>query len=339
MPSAVMQTYLKAVQGRLKSETSGNATGQGLNGAWLIEHLKGNNWWLRKERAKWVCGKLHVQFSEPEYYRDILIWLPDVRWGAVALLGNKLDSKTKQPLFNKAAWKKANNVLREILDGNASDPPGFSFYTVRLDSKGEPKKNKYGFEILDCNRGTNDVENIHKTLLTVFGTWHVGVEMSDCLLTERRHRHNHKVSERRRLGFPRIGHYDTWLIDALQILVEKNHGVLLYPFWSNASDYKETSESFDTVALHTKDLAAAVSSININDSAVKLTRDQNHLCKSMGSKLPFLPVDGEVEVRLFHQLVLNAPFDEDEMAIEWCKHVDGTFIFPKFPVHLRTYRE
>ena len=85
MPSAVMQTYLKAVQGRLKSETSGNATGQGLNGAWLIEHLKGNNWWLRNERAKWVCGKLHVQFSEPEYYRDILIWLPDVRWGAVAL--------------------------------------------------------------------------------------------------------------------------------------------------------------------------------------------------------------------------------------------------------------
>eukprot|EP00978_Attheya_sp_CCMP212_P039681 scaffold208649_cov24-Attheya_sp.AAC.2 len=88
-PSAVMQTYLKAVQGRLKLETSGNATGQCLNGngTWLMlmEHLKGNDWWLRKEKAQWVCGKLHVQFSEPEYYRDILIWLPDVLWGAVAL--------------------------------------------------------------------------------------------------------------------------------------------------------------------------------------------------------------------------------------------------------------
>eukprot|EP00978_Attheya_sp_CCMP212_P037952 scaffold183316_cov56-Attheya_sp.AAC.2 len=55
-PSAVMHTYLKAVQGRLKSETSGNATGQGLNGAWLMEHLKGNDWWLRKEKGQWMCA-------------------------------------------------------------------------------------------------------------------------------------------------------------------------------------------------------------------------------------------------------------------------------------------
>ena len=28
--------------------------------------------------------------------------------------GNKIDSTTKQPLFNKAAWKKADNVLKEV---------------------------------------------------------------------------------------------------------------------------------------------------------------------------------------------------------------------------------
>jgi hypothetical protein len=31
--------------------------------------------------------------------------------------GNKIDSTTKQPLFNKAAWKKADNVLKEVGQG------------------------------------------------------------------------------------------------------------------------------------------------------------------------------------------------------------------------------
>jgi hypothetical protein len=93
------------------------------------------------------------------------------------------------------------------------------------------------------------------------------------------HRHNHKCSERRRYGFPRIGHYDTWLIDAIQLIVQRNHGVLLYPDWVNASDYKNTSESFGTIALHNQELADAVNGISIDDGdAVKLTHDMQYLC-------------------------------------------------------------
>ena len=61
-----------------------------------------------------------------------------------------------------------------------------------------------------------------------FGEWCTGVEMADMLIAEFRHRYNHRASERRRLGFPRLGHYDTWLVDSIQLLVERNHGVLLY---------------------------------------------------------------------------------------------------------------
>ena len=90
-------------------------------------------------------------------------------------------------------------------------------------------------------------------LVALYGTWWcTGAEMSDALLSERQHRCNQKIKERKRLGFPKLGHYGTWKIDALQLLVEKNHGILLYPDWSNASDYKDTSESFGTVALHSK---------------------------------------------------------------------------------------
>jgi hypothetical protein len=35
---------------------------------------------------------------------------------------------TGKPLFNNAAWAKADNVLKEINAGLVSDPPDFNFY-------------------------------------------------------------------------------------------------------------------------------------------------------------------------------------------------------------------
>ena len=278
------------------------------------------------------------------------------------IFGSKIDSRTKKPLFNTEAWKKANNLLKEILQGYYSDPPGVSFYTLRLNRKGDVMKNRYGFELIECNRGTNRTENFHKQILTTFGTWHTGIEMSDCLTAERRHRFNHRVSERRRLGFPQLGHFDTWLVDSLQILVMRNHGALLYSDWTNASDYKDTDESFGTVALHSQELADAVEAAwkrikehedlidkenegkaeedRVQITKVKLTQDQKYLCTGMGTDLPFLPFfGGEHESKLFARKVLEAPMDDEEMAIEWTQHVDGINIFPKLPVHIRTQRE
>ena len=254
-------------------------------------------------------------------------------------LGDKVDPKTGKPLFNEAAWKKAGNLLKEILDGHFSDPPGYSFYTTKLNNKGEPMLNKYGFVLLLCNRGTNDVENFHKLLVAIFGTWHIGIEMSDCLLRERRHRHNQMCSENRRLGFPRIGHCDTWLIDKLQLLVQANRGVILYPHWVNASDYKNTSETFGTVALHNEELANKLSHRVSQLPPVKLTHDMKYLCEMMGTKLPFLPVHTIEERSLFGKMILRNIKDPDEQALEWVDFVDGVKIFPKLPVHLRNYRE
>ena len=51
-----------------------------------------------------------------------------------------------------------------------------------------------------------------------------------------------------------------WLIDSLQLLVEANHGALLYPGWSNTSSYKPTKEGFGTVPLHSQELGKAIES-------------------------------------------------------------------------------
>lgn len=56
---------------------------------------------------------------------------------------------------------------------------------------------QYGISLLDCNRGTNNVEAIHEQLATLYGTWKMGVQMSDALLSERRYWYNHKINERK----------------------------------------------------------------------------------------------------------------------------------------------
>ncbi|CAJ1958312.1 unnamed protein product [Cylindrotheca closterium] len=256
--------------------------------------------------------------------------------------GGMIDSTSKKPLFNKTAWKKANNILKEILRGYYSDPPGYSFYSTKFNKRGEPMVNAYGFDILSCRRGTNDVESTHKLLLSIFGTWHIGLQMSDCLLRERRHRHNQRCSEKRRLGHPCIGHYDTWLIDALQILVQVNHGILLHPNWINSSDFKNTQEKFGTITLHDAELAEALAKVQIDES-VRLTHDMQYLCSVMGTKLPLLPVHTIDERRHFSNLVVQLQNGQDKsckkMALEWTKAVNGVTIFPKLPVHLRNYRD
>ena len=198
--------------------------------------------------------------------------------------------------------------------------------------------NAYGFELLYSSRGTCDVELFHKIVVTTFGTWHCGIEMSDCLLRERRHRHNHRCSENRRLGFPRIGHYDTWLIDKLQLLVQANHGIILYPHWVNSSNFKNTPETFGTIALHDEELANELSKIEVGPD-VKPTHDMKYLCQVMGTKLPLLPVHTVAERKLFYQIILKNIMDPRQQALEWVKGVNGVDIFPKLPVHLWNYRE
>lgn len=252
--------------------------------------------------------------------------------------GDVVDSTTGRPLFNDKAWKRANNVLKLILDGLISDPPGISLYSIALHEDGSPKTNKYGFHILHCHRGTSGVENIHKNIHQIWSSWHMGVEMSDCLLREFRHRHNHNVSVKKRLGYPDIGHYDTWKVDEIQNLVEQNHSILVYPNWSNASDMRQTKESLGTVPLHNKTLEEEMASITLSDD-VKFNGTLQYLKDAMNVKCPFLPVLKDEEKQLFSRLMLEhgEKIDENKMAREWCKYVDGKDIFPKLPTHLRTY--
>ena len=81
-----------------------------------------------------------------------------------------------------------------------------------------------------------------------------------------------------------------WLIYCNDYYI-KNHGVTLYPHWSNASDFKDTDKSFDTVALHSSDLHQALENRcdRISWKNIKLTREQKAISRAQGVKLCTLP--------------------------------------------------
>jgi hypothetical protein len=37
-------------------------------------------WWIRKAHVPWIVKKLGLKMSYLAYYRDVYVWLPDIRW-------------------------------------------------------------------------------------------------------------------------------------------------------------------------------------------------------------------------------------------------------------------
>ena len=74
-------------------------------------------------------------------------------------------------------------------------------------------EDKYGMDMIEYCRGTDRTEAYHRQLIITYGSWYIGMEVSGCLLAERRNRHNNTVVEMRRFGFPKYGHKNTWNID------------------------------------------------------------------------------------------------------------------------------
>ena len=79
VPSGVHQRYVWAVHERIKTELSRNFNG--LETPWLLNHLKENDWWIRREHALRIVIKLSLPKEHLAYYQSLYIWIPDKRWG------------------------------------------------------------------------------------------------------------------------------------------------------------------------------------------------------------------------------------------------------------------
>ena len=74
----VQQLYVRAIQQRLQEELS--PASQSTVKPWLLEYLNDNDWWLRTVHARTIVKNLGLKLEHRPYYRDVYVWLPDVRW-------------------------------------------------------------------------------------------------------------------------------------------------------------------------------------------------------------------------------------------------------------------
>ena len=77
-PLGVQQAVVKVITERLAEEVrEANKSAD----TWLLKHLKENDWWIRKEHARKFAKRLGLKAAHYAYYRDIYVFLPDVKYG------------------------------------------------------------------------------------------------------------------------------------------------------------------------------------------------------------------------------------------------------------------
>ena len=90
----IQQDYMRAIHDRLRCEAKGGL--KALEPSWLLDHLKENDWWIRKEQAwtmiknlkdkqksKSTYADVELQTHNKLYYRNINVWMPELMWEGV----------------------------------------------------------------------------------------------------------------------------------------------------------------------------------------------------------------------------------------------------------------
>lgn len=114
------------------------------------------------------------------------------------------DARTGKPLFDSTAREKQKGVLRDVLDGYLSDPPGIELYHA-------VGKDMDGLTIYRCLRGTNSVEGgVHQNIIRMFQSFNASPQLAVGLLSEYVLRHNLTVLCRNTTGRSYKDHFDIW---------------------------------------------------------------------------------------------------------------------------------
>jgi hypothetical protein len=158
------------------------------------------------KRAKdpdWLWKRVRRYIPRKEVLHPILKEFFEC-WGKVICSVHKI------PLFNEESWKKANAVLQDVQRGWLSDPESIPLYVVN-------GSDQNGLTVYHCLRGTNSVEGaIHNPIWRAFAALKASPELADALTADYRHRHNTKAESRHRQNTVYKGHFDPWLLHAIQ---------------------------------------------------------------------------------------------------------------------------
>ena len=294
---------------------------------------------LQQEGSSWD-EKLKYQ---PKYLWKLVrrtIPPPEQLYDLVANLfqtyGSLKDSITGQPLFNAAAWKSAKSVLKLVQAGYISDPPGIDlYYQVGLDRK------KDGLPVWRCMRGTNFTEGgVHHSIRHAFPDSSISARHAVNRLADFQLHHNLSAGTYNKTGQKFSGHYDIWLYDKLQLLVEKLRTLVpnshTIKGWTNGTMYAPTNEVFGILPI--PEITRIKAAIQPAIPAAVIKKGHWYLALRQGTQYAVIAIHTTEEKQLFSKLMRESPsFNRNNQDPDWKQavqiwnrdHVDGKTIFYK----------
>ncbi|KAF8328650.1 hypothetical protein F5887DRAFT_897466 [Amanita rubescens] len=244
------------------------------------------------------------------------------------------DANTNQPLFNRASFRTAQNILHNVRLGYYSDPVGIKLYTFVRDDKN-------GLPVYRCIQGTNSIEGgIHMNIVKRFGSYNVSPRFA--------------VGTKNRTGKPYQGSFDIWQRNQIAKLIDSTRCVFMEPNepsaigWLNGNDYKQSQETFGILPLP----RASQVTLGMHQHSDQFVAGEKikhaDLAKQQQTQIAILPVHTPAERALFRLLMSmsNGPFSATgtnrqlnwvAMASRWAEHCDGKTIFYKLPEHIKSY--
>jgi hypothetical protein len=280
---------------------------------------------LVKTKPQWVWARCKRQIRPPQLIYPLIEEL-------FHTYGPLLDANTKQPLFNRNAWKAAQGVLRTIRDGFVSDPPGVALYfQIGIDAKAND------LPIYFCCRGTNISEGaVHRPILHVFPSAGVGVRHAIMSLGAFILRHNLTVGTRNRTGHAYKGHFNIALMNKLHYLLHMTQYLIpeqdTMSGWINGSLYEPTPERIGIAPVPDRLLQST--DMLPFDPSMEPQISHSFLAKSQGTQYAVTPICTAPEKKKFGELKRTIPSyrNNDHIAAArlWNqKFADGTNYFYK----------
>ena len=82
---STMREYARDILKRLRLELKDDFDDKKDGSRWLLKELKANGWWIYAKHARSMMEQLSAssdptKWADPFYYRDIFVFIPDVRW-------------------------------------------------------------------------------------------------------------------------------------------------------------------------------------------------------------------------------------------------------------------
>lgn len=224
------------------------------------------------------------------------------------------DAQSGLPLFSSNTWKTVKNILEIIKLGQISDPPGIPlYYCLGIASNGLP--------IYRCWHGTNFTEGaVHRPIRKSMPYSGVSPRHTANRLKDFVFRHNMLVGTYNTTGQHYKGHFDIWLINERQSLLNSERIRQLIPKsqpvarWVNGDLYIQTTEVFGILPV--PDPVQVASGILKYDSQLK-PEQYAYLASKQDTRYAVLTVHTTEEKNLFSRFMRNEPVFMKEGGPDW----------------------